>query len=235
MKPHDRTQVRDDGPPLRAAFTLVELLVVMAILAILAALLLPALASATERAKRANCGSNLRQVCFAFALYAEDHNGFLPPKHELKKNSLKAEDIAKGKRLQTLTNGLPTLLVNYTGGGGSRVFRCPSDSGDYADPTAVFDRKGNSYDAEGSELNRKAGDEDKNKFTLSVTRDVARDLFKPWDSDDPLKVLEKVAKGELGPVKWHRQFYHKAMADGHLVVIRTKDEDKQSKGEAGDD
>jgi prepilin-type N-terminal cleavage/methylation domain-containing protein len=62
----------------RRAFTLIELLVVIAIIALLAAMLLPALARAKEAGRRALCGSNLRQVNLAFALYAQDNADCLP-------------------------------------------------------------------------------------------------------------------------------------------------------------
>ena len=60
-------------------FTLIELLVVIAIIAILAAILFPVFARARENARRASCGSNLKQVGLGIAQYTQDYDEKLPP------------------------------------------------------------------------------------------------------------------------------------------------------------
>ncbi len=60
------------------AFTLVELLVVITITAVLAALLLPSLAAAKEKSRRAVCKSNLHQDIMALHMYGDDNQQILP-------------------------------------------------------------------------------------------------------------------------------------------------------------
>jgi len=60
------------------AFTLVELLVVIAVVAILASLLLPTLTASKAAAKRIQCVDNLRQLGLAFRMWSDDNESRFP-------------------------------------------------------------------------------------------------------------------------------------------------------------
>jgi prepilin-type processing-associated H-X9-DG protein len=102
------------GRLLFPAFSLLELLVVIAVISTLAALLLPALRSAKDAGRRAACLSNLHQIGVALQLYVQDNNNRLP---YMRDYSL------------TISNEMPSpdqVLSNYLGN--VYVLRCPSDS-----------------------------------------------------------------------------------------------------------
>lgn len=63
----------------RRAFTLIELLIVIAIIAVLIAILLPALGRMREQGRQVSCASRMRQVAIAWAIYADENKDIVVP------------------------------------------------------------------------------------------------------------------------------------------------------------
>jgi prepilin-type N-terminal cleavage/methylation domain-containing protein len=104
----------------RSAFTLIELLVVIAIIAILAALLLPALASAKERARRISCVNQVRQFLLASHMYANDNAQRVPSGA----SDSRTPNGILDDSVPVLSTNIRTLMVQYAGS--YKILGCPS-------------------------------------------------------------------------------------------------------------
>ena len=115
--------------PGATAFSLVELLVVMAIIAILAALLLPVISRAKEEGRATACVSNLHQIGLALQMYVDANNNTLPIMRD-----------APTDTNAMATNTFPTVnVVLGSELGNTNVLRCPSDV------QGIFQLTGSSY------------------------------------------------------------------------------------------
>ncbi len=114
------------------AFTLVELLVVIAVIAILAGMLLPALSKAKAKGQQIACLSNYRQLQLCWILYVDDHNGRLPSNATLTGGSREGYSSPLGTWVtgcawtdKTMSNLEAGLLFKYHTA--TRIYKCPSD------------------------------------------------------------------------------------------------------------
>ncbi len=114
----------------RPAFSLVELLIVLAILSLLAGILFPVLAQGREKARQTTCLSNMKQLGLAAELYLQDWDGGFPQTHP---TGVPWQHLLRRDRLTANWFG---LLYPYTRHRG--INACPSD-------TKVSVRRPNSY------------------------------------------------------------------------------------------
>ena len=113
----------------RRAFSLVELLVVIAIIAVLVALIVPSLRNAKELARRVRCLANLEQLDKAWRAYAAGHRGDLLPAF-----TGTGEWVLNGNTDETIRDG---ILFDYTET--LEVYRCPSDTTDHVRSYSICD------------------------------------------------------------------------------------------------
>lgn len=111
----------------RRAFTLIELLTVIAIVGLLSALVLPAVSAARGKVKRATCSGNLREISRAVLMYADDSTDTAPKSPGLNEVTL---SLTGYKRLIRTYSGL-----NGASSARAKLFACPADTFHYEDLT----------------------------------------------------------------------------------------------------
>jgi prepilin-type N-terminal cleavage/methylation domain-containing protein len=104
--PADNSRAAGEPYRRRSGFTLVELLVVIAIIGILVALLLPAIQSAREAARRVSCQNNLKNLALAVLNYENQHKA-LPPATDAPQVS--GQRIHRGEGVSWIVRILPQL------------------------------------------------------------------------------------------------------------------------------
>ncbi|QYY37510.1 prepilin-type N-terminal cleavage/methylation domain-containing protein [Ruficoccus sp. ZRK36] len=188
-----------------AAFSLVELLVVLAVIAVLTLFLIPAVTTVRARAQSTQCLSNLHHIHAGVLMYAAGHEGWLPP------NNTNSNSGAWWQHVY------PSLIAD------AGVFECPLDeTGWINEANAALENNGKlSYGAMGNDdPYAKQGVMDKNLgmfinpsqcvMILDAPRS-GRQLAKNWYYNWPKYITD------IKPV--HGDKVNMVFVDGHVDAL----------------
>jgi hypothetical protein len=218
-----------------AAFTLIELLTVVAITSVLLAVLIPSLRKARAAAKCATCQSNLRQLAQAWHMYLDDHDGCFLQGINMDRNyggrqGERGVEYQKPKPLNKYLHLGPVLRT------GAEVFSCPADQGDVFLGARSFLAFGTSYDMNHMLVGQNRLRVSPSDPCKSVMKKVSKRL-KNLRRDKIANESKLLLMGDYGwryqwyfetkPYKlvyWHDRPYHHSLAfmDGHVRFMRLR-------------
>jgi len=176
----------------RSAFTLIEMLVVVAVIALLAAILIPSVLGAREAARATACLSNLKQMGHAVQMYTQDNRSILPGPTTplLFRSGLNLNGLGQ-QGVEWARYNLPYKLARYLGGleQGPAAFDavsvCPSADGVpllgvYAGLPAALGRQRCYYVAN----------------TGGIEHGINRRSFRPWYATNPVNYFGYLRYGD---------------------------------------
>ncbi len=122
--------LRSKLPRPNSAFTLIELLTVIAIIGILAAIIIPTVGKVRQSAKSTQCLSNLRQIGMAFNLYPSDNKGRFP------RTGLNPRPTDPSRKDALWYSAITPYIQNSAIAATNAVYRCPSEEAQ-VDPARI--------------------------------------------------------------------------------------------------
>jgi len=126
----------------RRGFTYTELLCVMSVVVVVWMLLLPSLVRARNRTDETTCAQQLRNISWALTMYAQDHNGQLPPElTALTPRYLHDTDIYRCPRVVAAEKQWPGAVDRTLVGGTDYAYRSGLANDDHPREAVVWDRE----------------------------------------------------------------------------------------------
>jgi prepilin-type N-terminal cleavage/methylation domain-containing protein len=188
-------------------FTLVELLVVMAIIGILSALLLPALSTVKNAARRTVCLNNLRQINLGVRMYCDDFNGNTP----IDKEAVAQADSIYRYALSSFFTYRP-LIKSYVGlntepSPQDKLFACPADTFNYyVEPPSmsIYCANASNHDSTNTDYSSYAFNGGISNIFTIYTNTIGLGSQKVTSVKDPAQTVLVTEIPSLFPYSWHQ-------------------------------